>query len=325
MLNSDIWVLGDNRVGNTNQAIALANNLNDNYEIKYLKYNFMGALPNSILMLFPLHLNGNLLKKLEDSPPPKLIISAGRRTAAVAIYLKRKFLNTKFIQIMNPGGFIDKFDLVILPQHDAFYKNTANVLKIIGAFSNIHHKVDEQSTNFHKYYPDAKKFIAVIIGGDNKVCKFSLENAVSLNDILLKLAENHPIPFFFSFSRRTPQFLKQLIRNNFLWPHTIYDPQEGGYNPYFDILKNADYIICTGDSISMCSEAATTGKPLYIYGPTNLRLKKHKFFVQQLVDLGIARALNLNVHNLDNYSYSPLNEVAEIAKFIKQNILSIKN
>ena len=322
MSDAIIWVLGDNRIGNTNQAIALADNLDMSFEVKNIRYNILGCLPNFALMMYPLHIDKNILKRLKDSSPPKLIISAGRRTAALAIYLKKIFSDVLLVQIMNPESNIDKFDLVILPEHDNFTKYNENVVKITGAFSNIHTKIDNKLSELPKYYPEVKKFIAVIIGGDNKDAKFTNQNALNLVNILQKIANNHTISLFFSFSRRTPKFLKQLVKNNFLWPHIIYDPSEGGYNPYFDMLKNADYIICTGDSISMCSEVASSGKPFYIYGPFNTELKKHKFFVQQLVDLGIARRLEENNYHLKEYTYTPLNEVGKIARLIKHNFLT---
>ena len=321
MSSTNIWVLGDNRVGNTNQATALADSLSTDYEVKNIKYNLLGLLPNFMLMLYPWHVERHFIKALEDSPAPKLIISSGRRTASISMYLKKKFEHTKFVQILNPEGNINKFDLVILPEHDSCCEYSANIIRTIGAFNKIHTEKNKQSIDFHRYYPDAKNFIAVIIGGDNKKAKFKIEDAENLKNILLKITKNHPIPLFFSFSRRTSKKLKEIIKSNFLWPHIIYDPLEGGYNPYLDVLKEANYIICTGDSISMCSEAASSGIPLYIYGPISTKLKKHKFFVQELVDLGIARRLDANTNRLEKYDYNSLNEAVEIAKLIKQQLL----
>ena len=45
-------------------------------------------------------------------------------------------------------------------------------------------------------------------------------------------------------------------------PAFIWDGS--GANPYFGMLGAADAIVVTADSVSMISEAAATGKPVYI-------------------------------------------------------------
>ena len=37
-----------------------------------------------------------------------------------------------------------------------------------------------------------------------------------------------------------------------------------GENPYFGFLAHADAIVVTADSVSMTSEACSTGKPVYV-------------------------------------------------------------
>ena len=52
---------------------------------------------------------------------PDIIMFSGRRTAPLAIYLKKIFKNqTKIIQIMRPNLSPKEFDLIILPQHDNY-------------------------------------------------------------------------------------------------------------------------------------------------------------------------------------------------------------
>jgi mitochondrial fission protein ELM1 len=43
------WVLVDNRIGNANQAIELAEKLGETFEIKHIEYNAFGKLPNALL------------------------------------------------------------------------------------------------------------------------------------------------------------------------------------------------------------------------------------------------------------------------------------
>ena len=64
-------------------------------------------------------------------------------------------------------------------------------------------------------------------------------------------------------SRRTgapgkSELIKTFAEKGFCW-------DEIGENPYHDILAAADYIIVSGDSINMLSEAVATAKPVFIY------------------------------------------------------------
>ncbi|RYE06021.1 MAG: hypothetical protein EOP33_02115 [Rickettsiaceae bacterium] len=327
-MNNDIWVLSDNVKGNANQAIALAEEIGLAYQIKHVEYNVLGKLPNTILKYYPVHIKKKLIKLLISSVPPKIIISSGRRTASLAILLKKNFDNQpKIIQIMRPMMELDHFDFIIVPQHDNVTQSSPKIIKIIGALSNSINNALSISKELTLNYPSAVDFVGVIIGGNNKRYKFS-KAAINLLCLKLKMiAENQATSLFFSFSRRTPQNFKQAIIENFSWPHIIYDPKTKQPNPYLGILVQASSLICTGDSISMCSEIATTGKPLYIYCPQDFKLKKHRFFIQQLYDIGIAREFNIDTNYLENYSYMPLNEAKRVAKivraelFINDNIL----
>jgi mitochondrial fission protein ELM1 len=159
-----------------------------------------------------------------------------------------------------------------------------------------------------------------MVGGNTKNYEFSNNDAILLSSLLSKISSNHSLPVFISFSRRTSWQVKQIIRANFTSPNIIYDPEEEKFNPYFCMLGCADYIISTADSISMCSEAASSGKPLYIFLPDDFKSKKHRAFIQQLINLGIARKLDSSISLLEDYPYKPLYEVEKISEIIKSNI-----
>lgn len=318
-MSPKIWVLVDSRVGNSNQAIALADELGEIYETKNIEYNRFAKLPNFILALRPFHVKEHILKALKNEELPNIIISSGRRTAALAAYL-RKLSNDKLkiIQIMRPDINPSKFALIILPQHDSFTQTLPNVVRIIGALNRIQEKLSVAASEFTQNYPDLEKFIAVVLGGSNKKWDFNLAEAKWLADKISILSRNHSMPLFISFSRRTPDNVKKLFRDVFHWPHIIYDPTDSTPNPYPGILAKATFCITTADSISMCSEAAATGKPLYIFMPENFNLKKHKFFIQQLVDLEIVKRLDSLTNHLEDYKYEPLIEITKVAKLARE-------
>lgn len=317
-----VWVLVDSRIGNANQAIELAEKLGEKFEIKYIEYNSFGKLPNSLLSLFPIHVKKSILSKLKEEIIPDIIISSGRRTASLAVHLK-KLSNgkAKIIQIMRPNLNPKEFELIILPQHDSFNYTLPNIVRILGALTNVQGKFAKMQGEFEDKYPDINQFIAVIIGGSTKNYTLTLENACLLEKTLSVIAENHSLPLFITFSRRTPENVKKHFREKFLWPNIIYDPADEGHNPYPAILQKAEYVISTTDSISMCSEAASTGKPVYVFCPANFKLKKHNFFIQQLVDLGIVKRLETSTDYLEKYEYEPLSEINKVVEIIKDKVL----
>lgn len=320
MSDKDLWVLVDSRVGTSTQAIALAENLSMSFEVKKLEYNFWAFLPNFILGATKVHIKNKSSDFEFVNHPPKVIISAGRRSAAVALFFKKKYPEIKLIQIMKPFLDHSKFDFIVLPQHDQC-ESSNNIIRIIGSLHNIEEKLKTAAGSIKLSNPNFQHFIAVLIGGNTKNHKFSEEMARSLAEQINLITTNHGINAFISFSRRTPDEIKKIIREKFVWPHMIYDPSNSSEpNPYLGMLADADFIITTSDSVSMCSEASASGKPLYIFCPHNSLIKKHRYFVQQLFDLGIAKLLTKDLERLEMYQYTPLNEVKKVAGLIKKSI-----
>ncbi|MCC8417164.1 MAG: mitochondrial fission ELM1 family protein [Rickettsia endosymbiont of Bryobia graminum] len=320
----NVWILADSRIGNLNQAIALTETIRLPYESKKIVYNCLGKLPNYLLALGTIYIKNESLELLKTNKFPDIIISSGRRTAALASYLRNKSGNkTKIIQIMHPNLPFKRFELVILPEHDKVNQAESNVIRITGALNNIQTKIVTGGIELQKNYPNLKKFISVIIGGNSKNYKFTIDDSLLLTSILNNIIKVKDLSLFISFSRRTPNDVKKTIKNNIPPSKTIiYDPTEmpASVNPYFGMLAKADYIISTADSISMCSEAASSGKPLYIFCPDNFKSSKHLSFLQQLVKLGIARILNYSHATLEDYTYTPLNEVTRISDIVKSKI-----
>lgn len=363
-----IWVLTDSRTGNNHQAIALAETLAREYTIIGLEYNCLAKLPNFLLKYYPVHIKKEILQNILDKALPDIIITAGRRTAVLAFYLKKKLKKEiNLIQIMQPNLPYNAFKAVILPYHDldlsfckdlyvipakagiqkkekllkklktfAFLKlldsrfcgndivgngddNLRNTLiPINGAINNITAKFAAAELELKKHYTNLDQFITVIIGGNNKKFNFTKKEAVLFSSLLNRIYLNQKTPFFISFSRRTPDTVKSIIKDNMPASTIIYDPTiECVYNPYIAMLAKARYIISTADSISMCSEAASSSKPLYIFCPSNFNSSKHEVFIKKLVAMKIAKMFDESVTKLEEYSYLPLDEAERVAKIIR--------
>ncbi|AVP87544.1 hypothetical protein phytr_6030 [Candidatus Phycorickettsia trachydisci] len=310
------WILKDHRVGSTNQMLALAKALDLDYELKNIEYRLLISwLPNFLLPGI-WHVDKNKSDNLDLSTNrPEVIISASRRCALVAVYLKKPNPSLKIINIMRPEVAHSFFDYVILPQHDLAGKSD-NTIEIIGALNDSYDQM-QKAPKMDEIHQDVGDFIGIVIGGATRNFDFTYKDAAYLVKYIQKAAQNISCNFVITFSRRTDQRVKQIVKEAFE-SSVIYDPSEGYQdNIYFSILKSAKYIIATGDSISMCSEIASSGKPCYIYKPLGIiKSPKHERFINQLVNNKIASLLGEDT-KLEDYNYEPLNEVERIAKLIK--------
>ncbi|AIF80909.1 putative nucleoside-diphosphate-sugar epimerase [endosymbiont of Acanthamoeba sp. UWC8] len=165
-----VFVLTDDRAGNSNQAIALAKLLGFDYEEKRLEYNKLVAIPIFFKSGFEL-LNKNSAEHLMQDKPD-VIISAGRRAASVALALKDRNRNTKIIQILGAQKSYKLFDLVILPEHDRkqFISYPDNVIftpLAISCFSS--YELGQESLKWQAVLAEYKQpYLAILIGGNYK-------------------------------------------------------------------------------------------------------------------------------------------------------------
>lgn len=333
MPNPKIWVFMDHKTGSNMQALTLASKLGLPFEEKHLKYNFLTFFPSCLISLYPINLKRSVLTALQASPAPDIIISCGRRRASLALYLKKYFANKpKIINLFHfpymPYKSLLKFDLFVLSEHDEHKHALKKSIKILGNVNDVGRRIKDSLHDYEMGYPDMKEFIAVNIGGQTinalwcTKCRFTLETAKSMSDILERLSKNHKLPLFISFSRRTPKHVKAYMKDRFSGSHICYDPKGEGINPYPAFMHYAKFVITTSDSTSMCSEIAGTGKPLYIFYRENCNKKKCERLLEQLMQAGIARTLKSDTEYLEAYSYMPLSEIDKVVARVQHDILA---
>jgi mitochondrial fission protein ELM1 len=320
----ETWVLVDDRPGNYSQAIGLAKEIDENYKIININYGFFKFLPNFILGASLISLDcasKKIVKKLENSATT--IIAAGRRSAPIALYLKKKSHNkSRAIQIMNPDAFHEKFDAIILPEHDEI-KNTSNIIISIGALTSISdEKIELQCQNFAKIFDFEGQKIALLVGGDSKNGVFDENSAKNLIKNAIKVAKNMNAKLFVLTSRRTNKKIINLLQEKLKESKCLYEffdffELEKDENPYLATIGFADFFIVTGDSVSMISEVCSTSKPVYIFDENQISSKKHKKFHQSLLLQNFVRKFDNKIEKLEKFSDKKLNETKRIALLIK--------
>jgi mitochondrial fission protein ELM1 len=317
-----IWVLRDDRPGNYSQAINLANSLgnsylNTNYVIKDISYNNLAALPNFLkfgkLSTIDSKSRNNLLAKRN----PNIIISAGRRSAIVALDLKKIYPDIFLINIMNPGSsIIKKFDLVIVPKHDNVKAD--NVIEIVGSVSSLDSDLIEKSYKKFSHIFDKIQSpkIALLLGGSSKSAKFKVDDARNIRKITDNLCKSMNASLLVTTSRRTDGFINEQMQKDNKYIKYYFKWSLKKDNPYLAILKAADYVIVTGDSVSMCCEVCSLGKPVYIYSKSNFCSKKHLNLHEDLFDKSYAKRLNDDTATLCQDVTPQLNELDKVVQHI---------
>jgi mitochondrial fission protein ELM1 len=246
----------------------------------------------------------------------KVIISCGRKSVIPSIALKKKFgkdiLN---IHIQDPKVKLSNFNFIVAPEHDGL--SGENVLTSKGA---IHYLTNEELDSNEDYLKsrinNQKKIVTLIIGGPTK--HYDYKDA-TIDNIFLKikqifLEKNYQL--IVVPSMRTPQHIIEKAKNYFNKDQIIISNVDK--KAYLCSLKKADHIIVTCDSTSMISEAAITGKPIYVAQmPAIKNNERFKSFFNLFVSLNIIKDLG---NEVENWTYPKLDETKKIADQIKKKI-----
>ena len=244
-----------------------------------------------------------------------IIISCGRKSVIPSIFLKNKFKNKIMnIHIQDPKVSLDNFDFIVTPEHDGLVGK--NVLHSKGAIHYLRNKELDENEDYLKSRINKKKLITLIVGGPNKYYDYSDE---IINDVFLKIKnifiENN-YQLLFIPSMRTPKKIIDKAKKFFDENQVIISDIDK--KAYLSSLKLANYIVVTCDSTSMISEAAMTGKPIYVAQmPPIKRNDRFKKFFELFKSLNIIKDLE---YSLDEWNYEKLNETDRISRYIKEKI-----
>ena len=197
-------------------------------------------------------------------PWPDILISSGRQTVALALAIKKVNPATFSVQIQNPTMALNRFNIVIAPQHDQLVGD--NIVSTTGALHRVtEERLKSAQKEFFTEYADLKKpLIGVLMGGSNQTFRFTEAKGKQFLSLLREVLNTSGGSLIITPSRRTdPQILK-IIKEGLPDADTkIWDGKRD--NPYFGILALAEALITTGDSVNMISEAIATGKPVHIF------------------------------------------------------------
>ena len=115
---------------------------------------------------------------------------------------------------------------------------------------------------------------------------------------------------------RTPKSIIKKAQDYFVQGQVVIDGVDK--KAYLSALKLADHIVVTCDSTSMISEAAITGKPIYVAQmPTTKKNERFENFFRLFESLKITKNLDTVV---DSWSYQKLDEANKISRYLKNKL-----
>ena len=312
------WVLSDGKAGTENQCLGLADALGLPYVVHRLQrrpatdwlpapfWAATGTLARSWAATAP-----------DVSPPwPRLLIAAGRPSVGPALAIRRAARGaTIALQIQDPRINPAHFDFVIPPSHDGL--TGPNVIATLGAMHRVTPaKLEAAATQWGaRFTVLPKPRIAVLVGGTSKHHLMTGAVAQRIGETLQALCASTGGSLMVTASRRTdPESQAALKAALNGVPAYFWDGS--GDNPYLGMLAMADGIVVTEDSVTMASEAASTGKPVFI-AKMEGRAEKFEHFHADLAAHGISRPLT---GAWDTWTYPPLHEAARVAAEIRSRV-----
>lgn len=314
--DSQIWIVTDGSAGFEAQGLALAEALGLGFKFKRVRdAGPLRFLPTRLHVYLSPRFLLRFVRCNEPlrQPWPRVVISVGRRSIPTALAIKR--LSGAFaVHIQDPKVPAQWFDLIAAPAHDDF--SAPNVIKTFGA---VHRVTPKRLAEAAKRFAPRFDFLphprlAVLLGGDSKGFVFAPPEAAAFGSSIARLVREQGGSMLITPSRRTrPQTLSAFAQAIVGVPHILWSGS--GENPYLAMLAWADIIIVTNDSVNMVTEAAGTGKPVYVKFLPG-RSKRNSRFHDQMRKAGATRAFD--GHSLETWSYQPINDTEIVARAIRQ-------
>ena len=259
----------------------------------------------------PRRLPSNLYRFMEGTGEARCILDSvtSLQNGADLIWIE-----TEKPHIGQIGAMMDEIRKVI-PNAKLVYNNSPSFNWTLNFRQQVYDAMEEAGKDTSDYDRDNlmdEKYDATELGleADEKIRTFQADAAKQAG-IFHHLIT---LPTYHTAALSTDNLAKEYFGEN----HTIIDNIDK--KAYLSALSISQSIVVTCDSSSMISEAALTGKPIYV---ANILPKKNDKRFQKFRKL--FRELNI-IRNLgeeeENWNYQKLDETNRVAKIIKQKINS---
>lgn len=214
-----------------------------------------------------------------------LVLSTGSSAAPFCLALAR-IMGGKSCTVMTPSMIgTDPFDYAVVPSHDG---EPERALITLGAPNSVtEEKIELGAQELFSLYPpkgEGEKW-GLLIGGDDQNYQIDPYWADMTIGVMLRIAEEKGVSLYITTSRRTsPEAeakIKEVCKGSEKVSMVLL-ASEDDLNPVPGILGGCQRVFCTEDSVSMISEAATSGTRTYL-----LRVGRKKGWRKALQDITV--------------------------------------
>jgi len=299
--------------GMISQVEGMAKALNAEYNHKIVRLNFpWNLIPPKFSPISEIVLKDKM--SINENENFDLIISCGRKSIIPSILIKKKNPKIFTIHVQNPKVSFKNFDAIIAPEHDGLEGD--NIYSSKGAV----HYITESEINKAKPYLynkiKSEKVVSLILGGPNKYYKFEKDQLIKIFNLIKSEFVSKGYKIIVIPSMRTPiESIKLSAKEMGSYGYVVNKVDKQAYLSAYGL---ADYVVVTCDSISMISEAATSGKPIFV---AHMKEKKYNYrfkrFFKLFKTMGIIRDLG---EKIENWTYQRHNEAERIAATLKNKI-----
>ncbi|MDP3790620.1 MAG: ELM1/GtrOC1 family putative glycosyltransferase [Candidatus Omnitrophota bacterium] len=229
----------------------------------------------------------NLMKTYAE-----FIVSCGSSLAPVNVFMKKEN-NARNVVIMKPCLLfgLRKFNFIIAPKHDRICERKNVVITTLAP-----NLVDSQALKAAGEKLSAgvrlegNKVMGLLIGGDNPEFRLSGDLLKKVINDVLKVCESNNADLLVTTSRRTNKeqesIIKSMLQGNSRCKLLVIANESNPEETLTGILALSNVAIVSGESISMISEAVSSGKKTVAFG---LKKKKNSITKHERVLENLAR------------------------------------
>jgi len=219
--------------------------------------------------------------------PANIIISSGSSLISPNIFLKQENF-ARNIAVMSPPKFLRRFfDLIIAPLHD--HLQGRNTLSILGTPNLITPQaVKAAAKEMRKELALRKDLVIGVFIGNGSYSRFQ-----KLLTEIIRISKRLDVELLLTTSRRTSRQIERLLKQRLadfsLCKLLVIANEKNIDNAVAKILGLSNFVIISADSVSMISEAASSGKPVIVVDIGKSEKKKKEFLrkleEERIIDL----------------------------------------
>lgn len=251
-----VWVLLGPHKGDNNQVLALAEALGLPFRVLDLRYKWFAHLP-AVCRSASIYQLEEESRRAIRAPWPSLVLGIGQRSGPVARYIQKASAGrAKTVRLGDPMVSHRLFDLVITTTQYAV-RGGDNVVRLPITITN-EDTVQPNALEQRWLQTFAQPRRLLVIGGKTSLWRFGPDVITNAVSILKRRAAIEGGSVLAVTSPRTSRALVEAAEAGLGCEAVV----EGDFPRYGALLKAADEIHVTGDSVSMLSDAIASRKPV---------------------------------------------------------------